>query len=219
LILSSVFTSTTEYTREYTKEVAYPTASAFEVKESMEDKIIRVAGGRKEIETKLYNIVEGESSFNAEAIGDMDVICNFGPNKGKPVRARGIVQITECSHPEITDEQAFDPDWALTWAVGVIEKGDEWKEWTVCNCFSYAQVLTDYKLPKMMEILPNSNYPRVGGLVILRYKNDKHIGVVDEVIKEGVWIREANFKPCLTSRRLIEWDDLALKGFRDSPEL
>lgn len=165
-------------------------------KEAIEKQIDRIATAHNIATTTLYSLVEGESNFNPLADNGYD---------------RGLVQINREAWPEITDEQAFDPEFALNFAAEKIAKGDE-SMWVVCNCYSYAQAIAG-KLPKMMDILPNSNYPRVGGLVVLRYKNAKHIGVISEVVKEGVWIREANFQPCKVGKRLIEWNDVHLKGF------
>ena len=44
--------------------------------------------------------------------------------------ARGIAQITKKYHPEISDKQAYDPFWALTWSINVWYKGNAAKEWT-----------------------------------------------------------------------------------------
>lgn len=62
-------------------------------------------------------IASHESGFDADQIGDMYITCR---RTGKPVRARGLYQITECFHPEISDAQAFDPDFSMKWAVKVM---------------------------------------------------------------------------------------------------
>lgn len=190
----------------FTKQVVYPPVYALESDirptESLEEKIIRIATEYNISTTTLYNLVKGESNFNHLADNGKD---------------RGLVQINREHNPEITDEQAFDPDFSLRFASEKISKSEEYL-WTVCNCYSYAQAIVDYELPKMFDIVPNSNYPRVGGLVVLRYKNNKHIAVVKSVSHDGIIIKEANFEPCLVGERLIKWDDPALKGFVDYRE-
>lgn len=67
------------------------------------------------IDPKLTEyIFQHESNFDPNEVGDMYIIC---PKTGRPVRARGVAQITECYHPEITDTQALDPIWSTKWSI------------------------------------------------------------------------------------------------------
>src|SRR5574343_477010 len=66
-------------------------------------------------------VVSNESQYDINNIGDMDIICKTGPNKGKPVRARGLMQITDCYYPEVTDEQAFNPDFNLEFGMKLMK--------------------------------------------------------------------------------------------------
>lgn len=52
------------------------------------------------------------------------------PN-GEPHRSRGIVQINEYWHPEVSDSEAYDVDFALAFlAKGLKEgRGHEWTTW------------------------------------------------------------------------------------------
>lgn len=85
-------------------------------------------------EEKALYIAKNESGFIAISIGDMNLICKGGINKGKPVRARGLFQITECSHPEVTDQEAYDPVWATAWAMPRLKDRTICeKEWTTCR--------------------------------------------------------------------------------------
>lgn len=74
-------------------------------------------------EELFIRILLDESGASSTVIGDMNKICKKGPNKGKPVRARGAWQITECHWPEITDEQAFNPIWSTSWAAERFQEG------------------------------------------------------------------------------------------------
>lgn len=79
-----------------------------------------------------------ESHLIATSTGDMDIICKYkrSPNYGKPVRAKGIWQITDCYHPEITDKQAYDVIWSTAWALPRIASTSECtKEWTTCRTY------------------------------------------------------------------------------------
>lgn len=63
-------------------------------------------------------IVSNESNYDPNTIGDMKIKC---PSTGKPVRSRGLVQISECYYPQITDSQAFDPNFALDFGMKLIK--------------------------------------------------------------------------------------------------
>ena len=165
--------------------------------ETIEEKIERIASEYNIASTTLYNLVKSESNFDPSADNGKD---------------RGLVQINRKHWPDITDEQAFDPDFSLRFAAEKIAKGEEYL-WTACNCWAYASLFN--KLPRMIDIVPNTNYPRVGGLVVLRYKNEKHVATVTSVEKDGFWVKEANFRPCEIGTRFIKWEDKALKGFVD----
>lgn len=76
----------------------------------------------------MDRIVSEESGYVADARGDLTLTCK---RTGKPVRARGLVQITECWWPKVTDEQADDPDFALDFLAKWLAKG-HCKLWSTC---------------------------------------------------------------------------------------
>lgn len=81
-------------------------------------------------ELALY-VAYGESSFDTQEIGDMKIPC---PLTGKPVRARGLWQITECFHPEISDDIAFSLESSTEWAMKILsDKRKCIREWTICR--------------------------------------------------------------------------------------
>lgn len=59
-----------------------------------------------------------ESSLNPAAVGDL----RLGVS-------RGVFQISRRWHPDITDAQAFDPDWSSEWAARQFAKGNA-RIWT-----------------------------------------------------------------------------------------
>ena len=69
-------------------------------------------------ETLALYIWLHEGKGNLRSIGDMDLTCS---KTGKPVRARGGWQITECYHPEISDECAFDLKCSTAFALPIIK--------------------------------------------------------------------------------------------------
>lgn len=81
-------------------------------------------------EEKVIFIAKCESQINPNALGDGNLSCK---KTNKPMRSRGIWQINECGHPEISDEQAFDKNWSTDWAMNIFKKGGELKEWRICT--------------------------------------------------------------------------------------
>lgn len=65
-------------------------------------------------------MAEQESTFRPDALGDMHIIC---PHTGKPVRSRGLYQISECYHPEFTDADAFEPEKNIRKAMEIVSEG------------------------------------------------------------------------------------------------
>lgn len=164
--------------------------------ETIEQQIDRVALARKIATTSLFNLAMSESSLGEKRIGDNGKSC-------------GIIHFYQPSYP-YEFENCKDDELILNKAAEMIAEGKGY-EFTPGNCYQFAKVLVG-KLPKMAEIVPNSDYPRIGGLAIFQYKS-KHIGVITEVLEDGFWIREANYEPYKISKRFIKWSDSKLVGF------
>lgn len=81
-------------------------------------------------EEKIIFIARCESQIEPEAIGDGHLVCAKTQER---VRSRGVWQINNCAHPEISDEQAFDLIWSTGWAMEIFKKGEEAKEWKRCT--------------------------------------------------------------------------------------
>ena len=78
-----------------------------------------------------HYVISHESHYDINAHGDKTIICE---RTGLPVNARGLGQITECWHPEITDEQAYDPIFALNWSLNMMKnKNDCIREFSTCR--------------------------------------------------------------------------------------
>lgn len=97
---------------------------------TLEDMIREMARERGLDEDKIIFVARCESKLSHSALGDGHMIC---ASTKKPMRSRGLWQINECGHPEISDEQAFDPIWSTDWAMDVFAKGNEEKEWKICS--------------------------------------------------------------------------------------
>ncbi len=80
---------------------------------------------------KLDYIVKNESQYKESAIGDMNLTCR---RTGLPVRARGILQITECYYPEISDECAFDAKCSLETMLPIMADKERCiSQWSTCR--------------------------------------------------------------------------------------
>jgi hypothetical protein len=164
--------------------------------ETIEQQIDRVATGHNIATTSLYNLAMSESSLGDARIGDGGKSC-------------GIVHFHSDYYP-MENSRCADDEYILNRAAEMIANGEGWK-FTPGNCYAFATAMLG-KLPKMAEITPNSDYPRVGGLAIMQY-SDKHIGVVTSVTDEGFWIKEANYEPFKITKRLIKWNDSHIRGY------
>ena len=118
--------SLTQIHYQETKQVVESATST----ETIKEKIWRVAKEYEISPTKLNMVIWNESHYDQNAKGDMTITC---ARTGKPVEARGLGQITKCFHPEITDEQAYDPDFAISWVAKQIAEKHCGKEFTTCR--------------------------------------------------------------------------------------
>lgn len=145
---------------------------------------------------KLNNLITYESSWDPTAHEGQD---------------RGIVQINSYWHPEVTDEQAFDPYWAIDWAAKEISEGRE-HAWVVCNCYLLVKSKLGDALPLTKDLHPNS-VPMKGAVAIFNYSGTPHYAYVYEVTETTVKLFESNFEPCKVGFREISRHDPHLEGF------
>lgn len=147
------------------------------------------------LQEKLFNLIEGESGWN--------------PTEFSNGEDCGLTQISLYFNPTVTLEKCFDPEFAIRWTLYDLVNGNDYL-YVVCNC--YALVKTRVKVPKMALLEPNSP-PVVGGVAIQDFKGVKHVSYIKKLTEKGVLVFEANYEPCKTGERLIEWNDPFLKGF------
>lgn len=77
----------------------------------------------------VEHIIEKESGGDPLTVGDMHLTCE---RTGRPVRARGAGQITECYHPEVSDQQAFDLEFAVDFVARAVAEGKCRQEYSTC---------------------------------------------------------------------------------------
>jgi hypothetical protein len=203
LLLLPLTSNTTEYIKEtYIEPVV---AEASQAPESAPEATIlalveQISAKWGVSSTTLFNLVESESKLDPLADNGKD---------------RGLCQINRISWPEITDEQAFDPEWCLNWTSEKLSKGQDYF-WTVCSCVSLVKAM-GVKLPKgdADDLFPNSEVPRKGGAVILKYWKPErhHVAYVDSVQEDGLHIIESNYERCKITSRVIPLDDKHIMGF------
>lgn len=117
------------------KYIAHQIISIAEAKEKpqidvIKDYIKKVAEDYGVSLERAFFIVEKESQFESSRVGDTDKICPQGINKGKVQRARGLWQINDCYHPEISDAVAFDIFASTDWAMPRVKNNPNiWSVW------------------------------------------------------------------------------------------
>lgn len=161
-------------------------------------KVEEIAAKYKISPSVLTNLVQSESTFNPDAVGDKG--CSYG-----------LAQINICAHKEIDKADALDPDFALNYAAKAISEGTE-DAWSACNCWSYVQANFIKNLPRMAEIQPNTSVPHKGFVAIFYYGKTKHVGYV---IDDKGTITEANKTHCKIGTRTIPTSDINLVGYLD----
>lgn len=77
---------------------------------TVEQKISKYADQYGVSEEVMKGVIKCESGFNPNALGDSG-------------RSRGLVQIHAPSHPTITDEQAYDEDFAIEFLAKNLKEG------------------------------------------------------------------------------------------------
>lgn len=129
---------------------------------------------------------------------------------------RGLVQINKWSHPEVSDAQAYNPEFALNFAASSIAAGTE-EQFVVCNCYAYLKTRLK-ELPRMADIVPNGT-PKIGSVAVFFYRDKqtgkrvKHVALIEKMSDSGFMVAESNFTKCLFDRRFIDWNDPHLIGF------
>ena len=150
----------------------------------------------------LYNLVENESQFNPDAVGDKG--CSLG-----------LTQQNICANPDITKEQALNVEWSLRKAAKDIKDGNEYK-YMVCNCWGYIKANYVKNLPRTKDLVPNLSSPKAGAVAIYKYPSGiNHYAYVTSVDLEAHSYKEigANLKGCDITRRTVDFDNKYLQGF------
>lgn len=143
----------------------------------------------------LFNLIGSESNWDADAVNGRD---------------RGLVQINSLYHPEISDEQAFDADFAINYAAKAIRDGTQ-NQFVVCSCVAYVRTRVP-KLPRgdASELIPNSS-PRKGSVVIYNYSGTYHLSYMKDFDSRGYWEAGTNLEACKIYTRFVRWDSLEFK--------
>lgn len=200
-LATSTFSSTTDKTIPVIEQVVKPIVAEASYIETLQDQINRISLLHGNSSTTLSNLVHEESGGDPTADNGYD---------------RGIVQINRAANPTITDAQAFDAEWSLNWAARMIYLGEEWR-WTPCNCYAFAKWKIGKPLPKMADIVPNTDGPVGGALAIFDYNGKKHVeiteGITVTATSTTIDLYGANYEPCKIMRRTVDLNDPHLIGF------
>lgn len=159
----------------------------------------RIAKEKRMATTTLFNLITSESHWNPDAVNGRD---------------RGIVQINSKYWPDVSDEEAFDPEFSINFAADAI-KADKQFHWVSCNCVAFVRTMGVHfpRLVDAKDLDTNSKVPTVGGVIKMVYNGIYHLAYITSVEEDGIHIREANFSPCVIGRRVIDFSDLHIVGF------
>lgn len=166
------------------------------VARTLEQRAIGIAEEYGISTTTFTDLIYAESRWDAKADNGED---------------RGILQINRYSHPEVSDECAFDTDCAMRWSAQRIKDGYLY-EWVPCNCYLYARTLVSGLPSSTKQITPNSR-PVVGAVAILNFNGVIHYQVITGFDSTGYFYKGANRKPCNIQAGHDDWGDTRLVGF------
>lgn len=88
---------------------------------------------------------------------------------------------------------------------------------TLCSCVQTAKYL-GVTIPgghNAWDLVPNSDEPKVGQLVLMAYIKTGHVAVIAEILEDGYLIIEGNYRTCQKTIRVIPKDYYAKIGFWD----
>jgi hypothetical protein len=143
----------------------------------------------------VNNLITCESQWNPDADNGYD---------------RGLWQYNRKWRPDVTDAEAFDPIRSTEIALEDIENGLSYR-WVCGNCYLFIEAHY-YDLPKQSEIVPNT-FAYEGAVVMFRYGEVDHLGIVDKFNSETFTVHEANYEPGKISKREVDYNDPAIIGF------
>ncbi len=86
---------------------------------------------------------------------------------------------------------------------------------TACSCVRTAISLgLNIPLVNAKDLKPNSE-PVIGGGILFYYPRTDtyHISVIEEFTNKGFLVKEGNFKPCMISERVVDYNDPLIIGF------
>lgn len=93
----------------------------------------------------------------------------------------------------------------MEWAAQRIKDGHE-AEWTVCNCVSFVKAVSQVKEWE-------KGLPTVGGKVTFDYNGVYHEAYILSLGEKDFTVREANYEPCLTAKRVVLYSDRHITSF------
>lgn len=89
---------------------------------------------------------------------------------------------------------------------------------TYCSCVEYAKAMIGYvgSLGNARDIKPNTDYPFVGGLVLLN-EGQGHVAVITKISGTQLYISEANYSRCQKTTRVIDTSYVGIRGYWVKP--
>lgn len=121
-------------------------------------------------------------------------------------------------------DQKNDVDVQIKCAVQLMKDGQWWRwassrdkwdpQYAGCSCVRSARMKNaDIPLQNAKDFIANSQVPRVGGLILMKYKDSNHVAYVEAVTPDGIKVYEGNYYKCIVKERLVKLDDPHIIGY------
>ena len=100
----------------------------------------------------------------------------------------------------------------------ITEAPTNWSE--LCSCVLYVKALGHDISGNAVNLKVNTTTPQVGGLALFRYPDGQgHVAFIEQVLEDGITVSETNYNRCQWSRRFVEFNNYALRGYLAPPAL
>ena len=149
-------------------------------------------------EQTLFNLVQNESRWVPDAIGDGGT-------------SYGLVQIN-CKYLPLHCENANDPEFALRFAAQTIKYDTAWKYFTSCSCIQGLKSWGVKVKGNASNLIPNTA-PFVGAVALFRYGNVHHAALITAIYADHFVVKETNYSPCAKTIRKVDFDDPRITGY------
>lgn len=104
--------------------------------------------------------------------------------------------------------ESFDPEVSIDYPAPELSKE------ILGSCVKFARFKgIDIPFGTNANMLQSNSGPHIGAGILFRYQKDDHIAVIVAYVLDGFLVEETNFKTGQFTRRVVDWNDRAIRGF------